>query len=168
MEIFKKVLKEIGIAFILILVIAGVAIFAFYDKIPFARQIPESVKYSAIDRNDYSVSGDVENIKNDTETYMSSSKELRYYELIKLVLPGRIYPFGSINAGTDIPTEYVNQSSGQTTTTAEAEKLEQGEEVETNDEVEASNEVKTNEEISQTETQRIVTNSKQSKFGAEL
>lgn len=111
MEIFKKVLKEIGIAFILILVIAGVAVIAFYKQIPFAKQIPESINYTSIDKTKYDVRGDVENVKNDTETYMSSAKELRYYELIKLVLPGRVYPFGSINSGTDLPSEYVNGSS---------------------------------------------------------
>ncbi len=111
MEIFKKVLKEVGIALILILVIASVAVIAFYKQIPFAKQIPESINYTSIDKSEYEVRGDVEDTRNDTETYMSSAKELRYYELVKLVLPGRIYPFGSINSGTDLPSESVSGTS---------------------------------------------------------
>ncbi len=108
MEIFKRVLKEIGISCILILVIGAVIVVAFYNKIPFSKQIPESIHYSKINRNEYSVRGDVENTTSETETFMSSAQELRYYELIKLVLPGKINPFSSIGGETDIPTEKVS------------------------------------------------------------
>ena len=110
MEIFKKVLKEIGIAILLCLIVAGISAILFYDKIPFAKQIPESINYTNIDKNDYNVRGDVEDIANATETFVSKSSELRYYELIKYVLPGRHRPFGSINSGTDIPSEYVGKT----------------------------------------------------------
>ncbi|MBQ9266708.1 MAG: hypothetical protein IJ217_00215 [Clostridia bacterium] len=108
METFKKVLKEIGIALLLLLLVAAVAAILFVDKIPFSKQIPESIHYTNIDKNDYNVRGDVEDIANDTVTFMSKASELKYYELIKLVLPGRHRPFGSINSGTDIPSEYVS------------------------------------------------------------
>ena len=109
METFKKVLIEIGIAILLILAVAAVAAILFYNKIPFSKQIPESINYTNIDKNEYNVRGDVEDIANDTETFASKASELRYYELIKLVLPGRHRPFGSINGATDLPSEYVGQ-----------------------------------------------------------
>ena len=110
MEIFIRILKEIGIAILLGLVVAGVAALLFYDKIPYSKQIPESINYVNIDKNEYSVRGDVENKANATETYMSKASELRYYELIKYVLPGRHRPFGSITGSSDLPSEYVGQT----------------------------------------------------------
>ena len=111
MRIFLNILKEIGIAILLGLVVALAAALLFWNQIPFSKQIPESINYVNIDKSEYDVRGDVEDKANDTETYVSKSSELRYYELIKYVLPGRYRPFGSITSGSDLPSEYVGQTS---------------------------------------------------------
>ena len=127
MRVFLNILKEIGIAILLGLLVAGVAALLFYNRIPFSKQIPESINYVNIDKNDYNVRGDVEDMANATETYVSKVSELRYYELIKYILPGRHRPFGSINGVTDLPTEYVGQiSAGSSSGDADLGGLEDG------------------------------------------
>ncbi len=106
MEVFLKILKEIGIAILLGLLVAAVAAIVFIDKIPFSKKIPESINYTNINKNDYDVRGDVEDKENPTETYVSNASQLKQYEFIKYILPGRYRPFGGTKSVTDIPSEY--------------------------------------------------------------
>lgn len=110
MQIFMRILKELGIALLFLLLILAVLAFAFYDKVPFGKQIPESIKYTNINKDDYKPKGDVEDKANATQTYETSTSQLESYLTEKIVSPGRFDPFNPINSVSDVPTEKINGS----------------------------------------------------------
>lgn len=108
MQIFLRILKELGIAIIFILLIVAILAFAFRDKVPFGTEVPEAVKYTAIDREAYTaVSTGIEEQKNPDQIYQTSAKQLEQYLTEKIVSPGRIEPFDTIESVSDIPEELV-------------------------------------------------------------
>jgi hypothetical protein len=102
-----KLLKEIGISLLLLVVLSAVIILAFYDKIPFRKEIPEPITYKNIDLSQYGVRGDVENETAATKRYESNNSEFELFETELRYLPGKINPFSEITATTDLPTEVV-------------------------------------------------------------
>ena len=112
MQIFMRILKELGIALLFLLLILGVLAFAFYDKVPFGTKVPEPIDYANINRDDYNVRGNVENQANATQTYETSTSQLEEYLTEKIVSPGRFDPFNPIESVSDVPTEIVNGNAG--------------------------------------------------------
>lgn len=112
MQIFLRILKELGIAIIFILLIVAILAFAFKDKVPFGTEVPEAVKYTVVDRDDFKV-GDagVEDKKNPDQVYQTSAKQLEEYITEKIVSPGRIAPFDSIESVPDVPSEIVSSKT---------------------------------------------------------
>lgn len=110
MQIFKRILKELGIALLFLLLILAVLAFVFYDKVPFAKQVPEPVDYANINRDDYKARGDLEEQANATQVFETSSSQLEEYLTEKIVSPGRFDPFNPINSVSDIPSDIVNAS----------------------------------------------------------
>jgi hypothetical protein len=102
-----KLLKEIGISLLLLVVLSAVIILAFYDKIPFRKEIPDTISYKNIDLSQYGVRGDVENETAATKRYEASNSEFEVFEIESRYLPGKINPFSEITATTDLPTEVV-------------------------------------------------------------
>lgn len=109
MQIFLRILKELGIALIFILLIVAILAFAFRDKVPFGTDVPEAVNYTVVNREDFKV-GDtgVEDKKNPDQVYQTSAKQLEEYITEKIVSPGRIAPFDSIESVPDVPSETVS------------------------------------------------------------
>lgn len=107
MQIFLRILKELGIAIIFILLILAILAFAFRDKVPYGTEVPKSVEYVNIDKKDYDVRGDVENKENPTQTYQTSIEQLEEYLTEKIVSPGRFAPFDPIASVPDVPSEIV-------------------------------------------------------------
>ncbi|MBR4111259.1 MAG: hypothetical protein IKK43_06220 [Clostridia bacterium] len=107
MQIFMRILKELGIALLFLLLILGALAFAFYDKVPFGKKVPDSVKYTRINKDDYNVRGNVEDQASATQTFETSSSQLESYLTEKIVSPGRFDPFNPIESVSDIPTETV-------------------------------------------------------------
>lgn len=107
MQIFMRILKELGIALLFLLLILGVLAFAFYDKVPFGTKVPEPIDYANINKEDYSVRGNLEDQANATQTYETSSSQLESYLTEKIVSPGRFDPFNQIQSVSDIPSETV-------------------------------------------------------------
>ena len=112
MQIFMRILKELGIALLFLLLILGVLAFAFYDKVPFGTKVPEPIDYANINRDDYNVRGNVEDQANATQTYETSTSQLEEYLTEKIVSPGRFDPFNPIESVSDVPTEIVNGNAG--------------------------------------------------------
>lgn len=113
MQVFKRILKELGIAILFLLLILGVLAFAFYDKVPFSREVPDSIDYTNIEKSKYDVRGDVEEQKNATQTYQTSVGQLESYLTEKIVSPGRFEPFAPVNSVSDIPNERVGVTTGE-------------------------------------------------------
>lgn len=112
MQVFLRILKELGIAIIFILLIVAILAFAFRDKVPFGTEVPEAVSYTAINQKDYVVADSaVEEAKSPDQIYKTSVKQLEEYITEKIVSPGRIAPFGSIDGAKDVPSEKVSDKS---------------------------------------------------------
>ena len=111
MQIFLRILKELGIAIVFVLIILAVLAVAFYDKVPYGTEVPESIKYTNIERDEYNVRGDVEDKFNPTLTYQTSNKQLEEYLTEKMVSPGRFAPFDPVTSVPDVPTDRVQSMS---------------------------------------------------------
>jgi hypothetical protein len=102
-----RLFKEIGISLLVLIALSAVIVFAFYNKIPFQKEIPETITYNNIDLSQYGVRGDVENETAETKRYESNYGEFDLFETERRYLPGKINPFSGITATTDLPTEVV-------------------------------------------------------------
>lgn len=111
MQVFMKIMKELGIAVLFLLLILCVLAFTFYDKVPFGKEIPEAVKYTKIEKSSYDVRGDLEDRAGDTQTFQTSASQLEQYLTDKYVSPGRFEPFNTITSVSDIPNETVSIST---------------------------------------------------------
>lgn len=113
MQIFLRILKETGIA-ILVLVLVGAAIwFLFQKQLPFlGQEIPEPIEYAEINKADFDIKGDIEDETNPTQTYEATTNHLDGYEANRYVSTGLPNPFSSNNAEPDVPTERVTIENG--------------------------------------------------------
>lgn len=116
MQIFTRILKELGIAILFMLLILAILAFAFRDKVPYGTKVPDSIDYANIDKKDYDVRGDVEDKTNPTQTYQTSTAQLEAYLTEKIVSPGRFAPFDPIDSVPDVPSETILNMSDMLTT----------------------------------------------------
>ncbi|MBO5179646.1 MAG: hypothetical protein J6B87_04805 [Clostridia bacterium] len=108
MQIFMRILKELGIALLFLLLILGILAFAFYDKVPYGTKVPDPIDYASINKDEYNIRGDLEDQANATQTYETSTSQLEEYLTEKIVSPGRFDPFNPINSVSDVPSEKVS------------------------------------------------------------
>lgn len=108
MKVFLRILKELGIALVLLLMVLAVIVFTFYDKVPFGVEVPDAISYTSVDKADYVVSGNLENATADTKVYFSTSGDLQNMETEKIVIPGSAHPFKNVSSESDLPSERVN------------------------------------------------------------
>ncbi len=113
MQIVLRILKEIGIAILLLGILFALGMFLFRSQIPFLSvNIPDAVSYPGIAMSDYDIKGDLEDETDPTRTYTASNSSLREMEKEYLVLTGAANPFSSRGDGSkDIPTETVTISN---------------------------------------------------------
>ncbi len=117
MKILLNILKEIGIALVMIVILAAVAFIAFKDKIPYNKDIPKGDKYVQADSKEYSAASNnrLENIKQITVTHETEPVQITNAENEVRVQTGKATPFGDIDSESDLPTERVNGIASMTT-----------------------------------------------------
>lgn len=111
MQIFLRILKEIGIAIVILIVLTFAGFMLFRSQLPFLDSaIPEPVKYAGINAQDYAVVGNLEDSTDPTKTYEATNTNLRGLESDRKILTGASNPFviaPSVKTDSDVPTEKV-------------------------------------------------------------
>lgn len=117
MKILLNILKEIGIAIVIIVILAAVVFVAFKDKIPYGMEIPKGDKYVQADSKEYSAASNnrLENIKQITVTHETEPIQITNAENDVRMQTGKATPFGDIDSNSDLPTEKVNGTISMTT-----------------------------------------------------
>jgi len=109
MQVFLRILKEIGIAIVILGLLLLVGFFLFRSHMPFlSSDIPNPVDYKGVNYTDYDIEGDLENQKDPTKRYEATTGSLRTLETERKVHTGAPNPFVSSNAESDIPSERVS------------------------------------------------------------
>ena len=114
MQIILRILKETGIAILLLGVLVLVGFFLFRKQVPFlSSDIPNAVKYAGITASDYDIKGDLEDETDPTKTYTASNSSLRNIEREYRILTGSANPFSASTSidttnAYDLPTEIVS------------------------------------------------------------
>ena len=111
-KIFLGILREIGIALIILVVLAAVTVFAFKDQLPYDEQVPEGDEYVKANMKTYSVSSTdrLSEINQVTITHETNQGQIISAENEVRVQTGRYTPFGTISGTTDLPSERVGIS----------------------------------------------------------
>lgn len=112
MQIFLKILKETGIAILILALVALVVWLIFRNELPFLDQdIPDAIEYTEINKNDFDIRGDIEDETDPTVVYQASASQMTDYESGRYVSTGGPNPFVSNNADPDVPSEKVTISN---------------------------------------------------------
>lgn len=108
MQIFLRILKETGIALVVLVLVALTIWFLFQEQLPFlTKNIPSPVNYVKISPEEFDIKGDIESETNPTQTYEATNEHLSGYIADRIVSTGLPNPFNSNNAEADVPTEKV-------------------------------------------------------------
>jgi len=122
MQIFLRILKETGIAIIVLALVSLVIWLLFQKQLPFLGQdIPDAVEYAEINVEDYNTVGDIEDETNPTQVYEATNEQLTGYETDRYISTGLINPFSSNTATPDVPSERVTISNPTVLGTEETE-----------------------------------------------
>lgn len=122
MQIFLRILKETGIAIIVLALVSLVVWLLFQKQLPFLGQdIPDAVEYAEINVEDYNTVGDIEDETNPTQVYEATNEQLTGYETDRYISTGLINPFSSNTATPDVPSERVTISNPTVLGTEETE-----------------------------------------------
>lgn len=112
MQIFLRILKETGIAIIILMLVALVMWLLFNKHLPFLGQdIPDAIDYAEISESDFSTQGKIEDETNPTQTYEVTNEQLNGYVEDRYVSTGLPNPFNGNNAEPDVPSERVTISN---------------------------------------------------------
>jgi len=108
-----KVLKEIGIALLILTGIIICMVYLFVTKIPIAVEVPEADIYVSVDRNDYAVATNgIEDAQNETVIYQSTNAELEQYTEDLRYTTGKTEPLTNPTPGvSDIPTDIIQKNN---------------------------------------------------------
>lgn len=116
MQIFLRILKETGIAIIVLFLVAFLVWFLFQNQLPFlGKTIPDPVQYAGINKSDFDIEGDIEDETNPTETHIVTQEQSQGFESERYVSTGVINPFSTEPAESDVPSErvtIVNSANG--------------------------------------------------------
>ena len=108
MQVFLRILKETGIAIVVLMLVALVVWFLFKEQLPFLGQdIPDPVEYTEINKSDFDIKGDIESETNPTLTYEATNEQLNGLITDRIISTGLPNPFNSNNAEADVPSERV-------------------------------------------------------------
>lgn len=123
MEIFLRILKEIGIAIVALILVSLVVWLLFKNHVPFLGQdIPDPIDYVQINKSDFDIKGDIESETNPTLTYEATDGQLEGLESGRYVSTGGPNPFTADSSESDVPSEMVtitNTANGNTEDSAE-------------------------------------------------
>lgn len=108
MQVFLRILKETGIAIVVLILVSLVVWLLFKDKLPFLGQdIPKPIEYAGIKKSDFDIEGNIESETNPTQTYEATNEQLNGYNTDRIISTGLPNPFNSNNTEADVPTERV-------------------------------------------------------------
>lgn len=104
-----SVFKEIGIALVMIVILGAVTVVAFYNKIPYGKEIPKGEEYVKANKEEYSVSSHdrLAEVKAITVTHEADSTQITNAENDVRLTTGKDTPFGTISSTSDLPSEKV-------------------------------------------------------------
>lgn len=109
-KIFLNVLKEIGIALGILVVLVAAVVVAFKDQLPYDEEIRQGEEYvKANIKGEYSVSSSdrISEVTAVTVTHEADSNQIIDAENEVRVQTGKYTPFGTISSASDLPTEKV-------------------------------------------------------------
>lgn len=108
-NIVLSILREIGIAVLLLVIMAAVIVVAFKDKLPYDEKVPTGDEYVKVNRATYSVSSTdrLSEINAITITHETNPGQIISAENEVRIQTGKYTPFGTISSTTDLPTERV-------------------------------------------------------------
>ncbi len=114
MDVFLRILKEVGISIVALILVGLVIFFLFHSQLPFLEEdIPAPVSYAGIDNKKFDIVGDIEDEINPTQTYKSTNEFLQQYMLKGYVSTGTPNPFTSNGSQPDVPSERVTSAPSQ-------------------------------------------------------
>lgn len=123
MDVFLRILKEIGIAIGALVLVSLVVWLLFRNHLPFLGQaVPAPIEYTEINKSDFDIEGNIEAETNPTQTYEATDKQLDGLESGRYVSTGGPNPFTSNNGESDVPSEMVtitNSANGTTNNTVD-------------------------------------------------
>lgn len=103
------ILKEIGIAIAILIILSAVTVIAFKDQLPYDEKVPKGEEYATVDRKAYSVSSTdrISEIDQITVTHETNQGQIISAENEIRIQTGKYTPFGTIDNITDLPSEKV-------------------------------------------------------------
>ena len=109
MQIFLRILKETGIAIIVLMLVALVMWLLFNKHLPFLGQdIPDAIEYVEIKESDFSTVGiGIENEQNPTQVFEATNEQLNGLITDRYISTGLPNPFNSSSSEPDVPSERV-------------------------------------------------------------
>ena len=109
MQVVKRILKEVIIAFLIMGIILLIGFLLFRNHFGFfTSSVPNAVVYVPINDSDYGVTGSLEDAKDPPKTYEATPSSLRTMTEERRVSTGAPNPFvSSDNPDSDLPSEVV-------------------------------------------------------------
>ena len=134
MQIFLRILKETGIAIIVLMLVALVMWLLFNKHLPFLGQdIPDAIEYVEVKESDFSTTGtDIENATNPTQVFEATNEQLNGLITDRYISTGLPNPFNSSSSEPDVPSERVTITNptviapGETVSSTESEPSDSG------------------------------------------
>lgn len=108
-NVLLKVLKEIGIALGILVILLAIVVVAFKDQLPYDEEIRTADEYVKADVKEYSVSSSdrISEVTAVTVTHEAEVGQIVEAENEVRIQTGKNTPFGSISGTSDLPTEKV-------------------------------------------------------------
>ena len=112
MKILLRVLKEIGIAIGIFIILAATVVITFKDQLPYDEEIREGDEYVKANLKDYSVSSSdrISEVEAITITHEANTNQIVEAENDVRIQTGKYTPFGTISNNSDLPTEKVGST----------------------------------------------------------
>lgn len=107
-KIILNILKEIGIAIGILVILLALVVVTFKDQLPYDEEVREADEYVKADLKEYSISSNrIEEVTAITVTHEADSSQIVEAENQVRIQTGKNTPFGSISGTSDLPTEKV-------------------------------------------------------------
>ena len=120
-KVLLGILREVGIALVILVILAAVTVLAFKDQLPYDEKVPSGEQYVRANMKTYSVSSTdrLSEINAVTITHEANQGQIIAAENEVRIQTGKYTPFGTIASTTDLPTERVGVSMAPSKTTNE-------------------------------------------------
>lgn len=108
-KVLLIILREIGITFLILILLLAITVVAFKDKVPFDDVVPSGEQYVRANMKTYSVSSTdrLSEVEAITITHETNNRQIIDAENQVRIQTGKYTPFGTISSTTDLPSERV-------------------------------------------------------------